>query len=164
MVVCLNKELPMKARLSGVSMVVGAFLVAGTALLVARTMWAADSADSGLKCPVSGHPASKDHAVDFDGGKVYFCCDNCPKAFAANPTKFAAKAHLQMLETGQLTQTACPLTGKPVNAEMTVEIDGQKVALCCANCKKKISGMTPDKQVQALFGDISKGFKLAEKK
>ena len=48
-----------------------------------------------LKCPVSGNTATKDHAVDFDGGKVYFCCDNCPKAFEANPAKFAAKAHFR---------------------------------------------------------------------
>ena len=26
-------------------------------------------------------PASKDHARDFDGGKVYFCCEKCPVAF-----------------------------------------------------------------------------------
>ncbi len=147
----------MKARWSAGSFAVGA-------LLFACTLWAADSADRGLKCPVSGHPASKDHAVDFDGGKVYLCCDKCPVEFAAHPKKYAAKAHLQMFETGQLTEVKCPLTGNPINPDMTVEIDGQKVALCCANCKKKIAGMTPDQQVQALFGDISKGFKLADKK
>ena len=145
----------MKSRLLGVSLAVGA-------LLMACSIWAAD-ADSAGKCPVSGKAASKDHAVDFDGGKVYFCCDNCPKAFEKTPKKFAAKAHLQMLETGQLTQKACPLTGKPVNPDMSVVIDGQTVGLCCANCKKALAGMTPAQQTQKVFGDISKGFTVTSK-
>jgi YHS domain-containing protein len=28
-------------------------------------------------CPVSGEPVSKDKVVEFEGRKVYFCCDNC---------------------------------------------------------------------------------------
>jgi hypothetical protein len=125
--------------------------------------WAADEkADTAGKCPVSGKAASKDHAVDFDGGKVYFCCDDCPKEFAKDTTKYASKAHLQMVVTGQLTQTACPFTGKPINAEQTVDVGGVKVAFCCANCKKKAAALAGDAQVDAVFGDISKGFKVAK--
>ena len=28
-------------------------------------------------CPVSGEPVSKDKVVEFEGRKVYFCCDHC---------------------------------------------------------------------------------------
>lgn len=147
----------MRVRMLGVALAVGALLAVGS------VRGDEDKAAPELKCPVSGKTATKDHAVDFDGGKVYFCCDNCPKAFAANPKKFAAKAHLQMLETGQLKQKACPLTGNPVNEKMIVEIDGQKVGLCCGNCKKKIDAMTPDQKTKALFTDISKGFELTTK-
>lgn len=46
------------------------------------------------KCPVSGHEfvvtADSPHA-DYNGKTYYFCCPDCPKAFAANPEKFAGK-------------------------------------------------------------------------
>src|SRR4051795_13516159 len=39
-------------------------------------------------CPVSGKPAGEDHMVQLkNGDKVYFCCDNCPKAFKADQKK-----------------------------------------------------------------------------
>jgi Cu+-exporting ATPase len=46
------------------------------------------------KCPVSGHEfvvtADSPHA-EYNGKTYYFCCPDCPKAFQANPEKFAAK-------------------------------------------------------------------------
>ena len=44
-------------------------------------------------CPVSGQPAAEENVVALpkNGGNVYFCCPNCPKAFQADPAKFAAK-------------------------------------------------------------------------
>ncbi len=120
--------------------------------------------DSDMKCPVSGKPASKDHAVDYDGGKVYFCCDDCPKAFQKDPSKYAAKAHLQMALTGQLTQTACPFSHKPVNPEKTVDVGGVKVAFCCGDCVKEAQGMSQDDLIKKVFTDISKTFKVAESK
>jgi YHS domain-containing protein len=47
------------------------------------------------KCPVSGHEfvvkADSPHA-EYNGKTYYFCCTDCPKAFEANPEKFATKA------------------------------------------------------------------------
>jgi YHS domain-containing protein len=47
------------------------------------------------KCPVSGHEfvvtADSPHA-EYNGKTYYFCCPDCPKAFEANPEKFASKA------------------------------------------------------------------------
>ena len=56
------------------------------------------------KCPISGKPINKEYAVDFDGGKVYMCCENCPAAFKKDSAKYAAKAHLQMVQTGELSE------------------------------------------------------------
>jgi YHS domain-containing protein len=28
-------------------------------------------------CPISGEPVAKDKSVEFEGRKVYFCCDHC---------------------------------------------------------------------------------------
>jgi YHS domain-containing protein len=47
------------------------------------------------KCPVSGHEfvvkADSPHA-EYNGKTYYFCCSDCPKAFEANPEKFARGA------------------------------------------------------------------------
>jgi YHS domain-containing protein len=140
-------------------------LAALAALLLVPAIRAEDKAsDTAGKCPVSGKPAAKDHAVAFEGGKVYFCCDNCPKAFQANSAKFAAKAHHQMALTGQLVETKCPFTGKPLNAEKTVDVDGVKVAFCCANCQAKAEKMAKDELEKKVFTDVSKSYKLADSK
>jgi len=46
---------------------------------------------AGVKCPVSGKPIKEDATVKYKDAKVYFCCQNCPKAFAKNTEKFAAE-------------------------------------------------------------------------
>lgn len=110
-------------------------------------------------CVVSGQPAKEGSSVEFRGGKkVYFCCDNCPKAYKADPKKFAANAHHQLLQTGQITQVACPLTGKEINASTAIDVKGVKVAFCCNNCKGKAA--KSDDAVALLFKDIEKGFTL----
>ena len=58
------------------------------------------------KCPVSGHECDPSASADLDGGKVYFCCEKCVAAFEGESAKFAAKAHQQMVSTGQLVQRA----------------------------------------------------------
>jgi YHS domain-containing protein len=123
---------------------------------------AADEPGKDVKCPVSGKAVKADKTVDFNGGKVYFCCENCPKAFQADTAKYAAKANHQLVQTGQLKQVACPLTGKPTKDEQTVEIDGVKVAFCCGNCKGKVAKASGDEQLNLVFGDTSKGFKPAK--
>src|ERR1700679_3968327 len=70
-----------------------------------------------LKCPVSGQPASKDHALAYKKGEVYFCCDNCPTKFKENTKKFAAKANEQLVVSGQYKEVKCPFTGGALNAE-----------------------------------------------
>lgn len=89
------------------------------------------------KCPVSGAAAKEDKTVDYKGKKVYFCCENCPKAFTKDPAKFAAKANQQLALTKQVVQVACPLSGEPVDKEKTVDVNGVKVAFCCEKCQGK---------------------------
>jgi YHS domain-containing protein len=47
------------------------------------------------KCPVSGNEfvvkEDSPHA-EHNGKTYYFCCPDCPKAFAENPEKFVTKA------------------------------------------------------------------------
>lgn len=123
---------------------------------------AAEPKLEGVTCPVSGKPVVAEHSVDHNGGKVYFCCPNCPKAFAANPEKFAAKANHQLVATGQAEQKSCPLTGRPLNDAQKVTVGGVEVTFCCPNCKGKTASAPADKQIEMVFADapFKKGFEV----
>ena len=69
-----------------------------------------------------------------------------------------------MALTGQLVETKCPFSGKDLDPDKTVEVDGVKVAFCCANCQKKAKSMSADAQIAKIFGDVSKSYKLADAK
>jgi YHS domain-containing protein len=128
---------------------------------MALCLGVAQGADApALKCPVSGQPASKDHALAYKKGEVYFCCDKCPTAFKENMKKFAAKANEQLVTSGQYKEVKCPFTGKALNAETAVEVDGVSVQFCCANCKAKFEKAKTNRQRNMVFGDkaFDKGF------
>lgn len=42
-------------------------------------------------CPVMGDPIDPDVFAEYEGRKVYFCCEDCVKKFKANPEKYLAK-------------------------------------------------------------------------
>ncbi len=133
-------------------------MVAIAALIFAVQSLQADSKPGpDVKCPVSGKAVDASATADYNGGKVYFCCNNCPKAFAASTDKYAAKANHQLMQTGQLKQTACPLAGKPVNPATEISVQGVKVAFCCNNCKGKVEKASGDEQLNLVFKS-GKGF------
>lgn len=119
-----------------------------------------------LLCPVSGKAADKEHAVDYKGAKVYFCCPNCPKAFKDDPAKFAAKANFQLVASGQFKQAKCPIAGKKVNTEKNIEINGLKVCFCCGGCQGKATKAEGDAKLELVFNDkaFEKGFVKKDKK
>jgi len=145
-------------------------LISASVCLLLVATFSVYAAEEGKKkegpvCPVSGKACSKDHAVAYKGGEVYFCCDNCPKAFEANTEKFATNANLQLAQTKQAKQTKCPLTGRDMADDKTVSVKGVNVNLCCPNCLAKATKATGDDQVALLFNDkaFDKGFKVAKK-
>jgi YHS domain-containing protein len=114
------------------------------------------------KCPLSGKGCNPDKSADFAGGKVYFCCGNCAGAFEKDSAKFAAKAHQQMVSTGQLVQKGCPFSGGPVKDGTKIMIGDAEVGFCCPNCKGKVEKAAADEQVTMVFGKIEKGFAPAK--
>mgnify|MGYP002624651957 CR=1 FL=1 len=110
-------------------------------------------------CIVSGAPAKAESHVAYRGKKLYFCCNNCPKAYKKNPEKFEAKANHQLLDTKQITQVACPITGKPVNEEKKLDINGVTVGFCCDGCKGRAE-KAGDDAVDFVFANFDKGFTL----
>jgi len=132
--------------------------VVATALCVSVGASAADK--GGLKCPVSGQPATKDHAVAYKDGQVYFCCDNCPKKFAADTAKYATKANAQLVVSGQYKQVKCPLSGEAVNPKAHIKVAGVTVEFCCNDCKGKVKEAKKGEKIDLVFSDdaFKKGF------
>src|SRR4030095_13582907 len=91
----------------------------GLVMFAVAAVMAAEGAKvklDGVKCVVAASKDAKEaNAVDYKGGKVFFCCMNCPKAFAADTAKFAAKANAQLVATGQAQQEKCPLSGQRID-------------------------------------------------
>ena len=141
-------------------------LIATVAFLSTASLYGAKEVKlDGIKCPVSGKAVKAEHAKGYKKtAKVYFCCPNCPKAFAGNTAKFAAKANQQLYATGQATAVKCPLTGKPLNAVQKVTINGKATAFCCGGCKDKVT--KAEDKITLVFADaaFAKGFKVVVEK
>lgn len=142
-------------------------LIAGAAMfcLAAASLVAADPKLEGVKCLVNPKaPAKAEKSVDYKGGKVFFCCDNCPKAFAKDTAKFATKANLQLVQTGQAKQVKCPYSGQDLNPDTTVKVGGVDVQFCCDKCQGKTKAASADEAVEMVFNDkaFDKGFKVAK--
>ncbi len=104
-------------------------------------------------CPVSGKPALEDKSVAYKGGKVYFCCENCPKAFEKDTAKYATKANHQLAATGQAKQATCPISGAKLNPEKTSKVGGVDVQFCCEKCQAKVAEAKGDAQVDMVFAE-----------
>ena len=113
------------------------------------------------KCPLSGKAVSEASMVEFNGGNVYFCCDNCKGAFKKDDAKQVAKANVQLVATKQFAQAKCPLSGQALDKEQTVKVADVDVAFCCGNCKGKVAGMEKDAAIAKVFANESfaKNFK-----
>ncbi len=138
----------MKKRLVAMLVVTGFGMIAGLS-----AAWALDV--SGAKCPISGGPAKEEASADYRGGKLYFCCNKCPQAFAGNQAKFATKANLQLAATGQAQQGKCPISGKALNADTALDVGGVSVTFCCNGCRKKVNNAEGDQQLDLVFSDTA---------
>lgn len=147
------------------------FTAIASIAVLAVTLYAADEIKlDGIKCVMNPKAAAKaEKSVDYKGGKVFFCCDNCPKGFAKKiedgDKLVAAKGNAQLVSTAQAKQAKCVFTGGPLKTELTVA--GAKVQFCCDNCKGKAAKLEGDEQLIALLGDAAfekGGFKVGADK
>ena len=72
------------AKLCTVSLIIFTFLM--TPALVA-----AKDCQSQKKCPVMGGTINKNVYADYEGKRVYFCCDSCISTFKKDPAKYVKK-------------------------------------------------------------------------
>ena len=117
-------------------------------------------------CPVSKKAALEDKTGEYRGATVYFCCEKCPEAFKKDTKKFATRANMQLVQTGQAKEVKCPLTGKDLNTDTKIKVGDAEVCFCCNMCKGKVEKATGDEQLDLVYGDkaFDKGFKVEAKK
>jgi len=61
-------------------------------------------------CPVTDDPIDPKIYVDYNGRRVYFCCEMCPPLFKKEPEKYLKKLDEQM---GMKTPAATPAAATP---------------------------------------------------
>lgn len=90
-------------------------------------------------CPVGGTKIAKDSYVDYEGKRVYLCCDGCAAAFKKDPGKYLKKlADMgEEVETiAAVPQKTCPVMGGAINKEIFVDHEGRRIYLCCEGCRE----------------------------
>lgn len=84
-------------------------------------------------CPISGEDIDAEQVVTYTK-VVGLCCEKCQaklqKDVAGNVDKLKDVKAVYV-------NTKCPVSGEDVDAEVTVDFKGAKVALCCEKCQAK---------------------------
>ncbi|MGO8761138.1 MAG: YHS domain-containing protein [Desulfobaccales bacterium] len=65
-------------------------LALALAAFAAGSLWAADPKPQTV-CPVRGDKIDKSTYVDYQGKRIYFCCEGCDKDFKKDPEKYLKK-------------------------------------------------------------------------
>jgi YHS domain-containing protein len=91
------------------------------------------------RCPVTGSPVDFSVKVAAEDGPVYFCSEGCIKKYQVKPKRFARRVAAQREATALLpkVQVTCPVTGKPVDQEISTERGDLEVYFCCESCIAK---------------------------
>jgi YHS domain-containing protein len=99
-------------------------------------------------CPVTGEPVNKQFKGEVDGRVFYVCCPGCLDQVKKDPDLYlrpekkedghaghdnATSATGKFLGKGDGI-TTCPVTGEPINKEVSAVIDGRTIYACCAGC------------------------------
>ncbi|MCM2371306.1 hypothetical protein [Aporhodopirellula aestuarii] len=140
-------------------------LITSATVLAANGHLSKDVDLEGVKCIVADRDAQTGKSADYKDGKVYFCCGGCAGKFAKTPKKFATQANRQLVQTGQYTQTGCPISGGAVDESTMISVDGVKVGFCCGKCKAKVEGAEGKEASNLVFGEkaFAEGYKKTEK-
>lgn len=102
-------------------------------------------------CPVMDGKIDKALFVDFNGKRIYVCCEGCIDILKADPAKYIKKLETQeiTLATTQVLQTVCPVMDSKINKAMYVDFNGKRVYVCCEGCIDKVKA-DPAKYIKKL--------------
>ena len=102
--------------------------------------------------------ANEKYSVDFENGKLYFCCKGCVQKFETKKSeaKVIARANEQLFATGQYRQKLCPVGGHEMSDDNFVEVSGNKVHVCCKNCVSQLNDLGSDAaRIEKVFNQES---------
>ena len=107
---------------------------------------------TGIKCVVSGKPATTKYSSNYLKGKIYLDSRSSQLKFESEQKKYQFKANHQLVITGQYQQYQCPVSQKPLPPKTRNEtaIMGVKVWFCCQTCASNFAGKK-DSKINALF-------------
>lgn len=115
--------------------------IAFTFLVGSLSFLSADTPDKGNQtlCPVMGNAVNNEIYSDYDGQRVFFCCEGCRAPFEKEPEKYLKKMKEMGIEPMKLKkQATCPVSGKDINTDSYIDVNGKRVFVCCDGCKAKV--------------------------
>lgn len=131
------------------------FVLASLAILIlAQAPPMIVSAKGQTVCPVSGKPIDKAKSphLDYQGQRIYFCCNQCPAKFKADPEKYFATIAKDGVILENI-QTTCPVSGEKLSKkDVFVDYKGRRVYFCCPKCPPEFK-KDPAKYLAKLPGE-----------
>ncbi len=128
-------------------------LVLVTLVLLVSAVGAAAAEKAQTTCPVCGGDIdiAKSPHLDWEGQRIYFCCEHCEAKFKADPEASFAKSAKEGV-VFQSVQKECPLSGEDVDKKVYADYKGRRVYFCCTKCKAKFE-KDPEKYLAKLPGE-----------
>lgn len=116
-------------------------VILGVFVMVPLLSGGAKEDSKGLTCPVSGKAIATlgDHTTTVLGRTVELCCPGCEDKVSGDLAKYMPAIKTQLFAKGELKQISCPLTGKPINSEITAKASGVEFNTCCKGCQGKVA-------------------------
>ncbi len=92
-------------------------------------------------CPLMDKEIDKESYADYEGKRIYLCCDGCLARFKSNPQKAIKKLEDQgitVADTDEVTtQKSCPINGDSIDKNYFGDHDFKRIFFCSDKCKKK---------------------------
>ena len=107
-----------------------------------------DELKSQTTCPVMGGKIDKEIYLDYQGQRIYFCCESCKKSFSEDPEKYMQKIADDKIPL-ESVQKKCPVMGGDINKNIYTDYKGRRIYFCCESCKKSF-GEDPEKYLKKM--------------
>ena len=89
-----------------------------------------------IQCPVTGRPIDLNVSIEFEGRRVYFADATAREKFLDDPGQYAEAVRKQWdLMRPPRVQVLCPVTGKPVDPEVSTLWNGVRIYFASAEAK-----------------------------
>ncbi len=102
-------------------------------------------------CPLADNKIDKESFADYEGKRVYLCCDGCLARFKNNPQKAIEKLEERGVTVAMsaevTTQKSCPINGNSIDKTLFADHDFKRLFFCSEKCRKKFK-KNPQKYVK----------------